>query len=137
MIKIVFPALVAAISTVTVAKDLAISDVPVVVRESFFQSYPESTVEKWDFDEDDNLFEIDARKDNLEIEAKYDSKGQLIELKEDIPLDRLPASVEEKIAKQWPGASIIGINRKVKNGQVYFDVGLKIRGKHRNVQLSE
>lgn len=115
------------------AKDLSRSDVPAAVLKAFEAQYPGVVVEKYDFDDDDNVFEIDAEKGSLEIEAKYKKDGTLVEFKEDVRAQDIPASVLNQVKEQYPKAEILGANRLFKNGKHFWDVGVKDGRKHRNI----
>ncbi len=97
-------AVLTAVATAVHAKDLAKNEVPAEVLEAFESKYPGVVVEKYDFDDDDNVFEIDAQKGTLEIEAKFRKDGTLVESKEDVRAQELPATV---LYKTFPPFYII------------------------------
>ena len=120
------------------ASDLTASQVPEAVKQSFVTRFPAASVIEWDFDEDDNLFEVDAKISQLEVEAMIDKDGKVIRTKEDVRAEDIPASVVEKVHQEWPRAEILGAN-KLTDAQkgVTWDVGLKVRSRYRNIQIAE
>lgn len=115
------------------AKDLAKSEVPEVVLNAFEAQFPDVVVEKYDFDEDKNVFEIDAEKGKLEIEAKYRKDGVLVESKEDVRAKDIPVPVLKAVKEQYPNAKVLGANRVFKNGTYFWDVGVKDGSRHHNM----
>ena len=130
-------AVLATAATAVHAKDLTKNEVPAAVLEAFESKYPSVVVEKYDFDDDDNVFEIDAQKGTLEIEAKFRKDGTLVESKEDVRAQDLPVAVLNQIKEKYPKAKVLGANRVFKDGEHFWDVGIKVRGRHRNVIISQ
>lgn len=130
-------AVLTAVATAVHAKDLAKNEVPAAVLEAFESKYPGVVVEKYDFDDDDNVFEIDAQKGTLEIEAKFRKDGTLVESKEDVRAQELPATVLNQIKEKYPKAKVLGANRVFKDGEHFWDVGIKDGGRYRNVIISQ
>ena len=130
-------AVLATAATALHAKDLTKNEVPAAVLEAFESKYPTVVVEKYDFDDDDNVFEIDAQKGTLEIEAKFRKDGTLVESNEDVRAQDLPVAVLNQIKEKYPKAKVLGANRVFKDGEHFWDGGIKVRGRHRNVIISQ
>lgn len=120
------------------ASSLAAGDVPEAVKASFADRFPNAVVVEWDFDEDDNAYEVDAKIAQNEVEAIIAQDGKILRTKEDVSSADIPASVLKKVHEQWPRAEILGANKHtdVKKG-VIWDVGLKLRNHYRNVEIQE
>lgn len=137
-IKVLGFAIVASLSLgVAQAKDLAKSEVPAAVLSAFEAQFPDVVVVKYDFDDDEKVFEIDAEKGTLEIEVKYRKDGVLLESKEDVRAKDIPAAVLNAVQEQYPKAKVLGANRVFKNGTYFWDVGVKDGRRHRNMIVCE
>ena len=100
------------------AGDLPASAVPAPVREAFAAAFPQATSLEWDWDEDDRAYEVDARDGRREIEA-------------------IPENVKSRALERHPGAEILGANKKTSDRGVVWDVGLRVKGRYRNVDIPE
>ena len=119
------------------AGDLPASSVPAPVREAFAAAFPQATSLEWDWDEDDRAYEVDAREGRREIEAVYTEAGRLIRSKVDVEAAAIPDAVKQKALKRHPGAEILGANKKTSERGVVWDVGLRVKGRYRNVDIPE
>lgn len=119
------------------AGDLPASAVPEPVREAFAAAFPQATSLEWDWDEDDRAYEVDAREGRREIEAVYTEAGRLIRSKVDVDAAAIPEAVKKKALERHPGAEILGANKKTSERGVVWDVGLRVKGRYRNVDIPE
>lgn len=94
------------------------------------------TVE-WDFEDDENAYEVEARLGQAEIKALYRENGQLISSKEDVSADKIPAPVLKQIHEKWARAEVLGANKITTPKGVVWDVGLKFRNRYHNVEIHE
>ena len=119
------------------AGDLPASAVPAPVREAFAAAFPQATSLEWDWDEDDRAYEVDARDGRREIEAAYTETGRLIRSKVDVDAEAIPENVKSRALERHPGAEILGANKKTSDRGVVWDVGLRVKGRYRNVDIPE
>lgn len=119
------------------AGDLPASAVPAPVREAFAAAFPQATSLEWDWDEDDRAYEVDARDGKREIEAVYTEAGRLIRSKVDVEAAAIPESIKARALERHPGAEILGANKKTSERGVVWDVGLRVKGRYRNVDIPE
>ena len=119
------------------AGDLPASAVPAPVREAFAAAFPQATSLEWDWDEDDRAYEVDARDGKREIEAVYTEAGRLIRSKVDVEAAAIPESIQARALERHPGAEILGANKKTSERGVVWDVGLRVKGRYRNVDIPE
>ena len=117
------------------AGDLPASAVPAPVREAFAAAFPQATSLDWD--EDDRAYEVDARDGRREIEAAYTEAGRLIRSKVDVDAEAIPENVKSRALERHPGAEILGANKKTSDRGVVWDVGLRVKGRYRNVDIPE
>ena len=135
---IILPMLLTVAAVIPVyAGDLPASAVPAPVREAFAAAFPQATSLEWDWDEDDRAYEVDAREGRREIEAVYTEAGRLIRSKVDVEAAAIPDAVKQKALKRHPGAEILGANKKTSERGVVWDVGLRVKGRYRNVDIPE
>lgn len=111
--------------------------VPAEVKTAFAQQYPLAQVMEWDFEDDENAYEVEARLGQAEIKALYRENGQLISSKEDISADKIPAPVLKQIHEKWARAEVLGANKITTPKGVVWDVGLKFRNRYHNVEIHE
>ena len=119
------------------AGDLPASAVPAPVREAFAAAFPQATALEWDWDEDDHAYEVDAREGKREIEAAYTEAGRLIRSKVDVDAAAIPEAIKSRALERHPGAEILGANKKTSERGVVWDVGLRVKGRYRNVDIPE
>ena len=119
------------------AGDLPASAVPASVREAFSAAFPQATSLEWDWDEDDRAYEVDARDGKREIEAVYTEAGRLIRSKVDVEAAAIPEAIKARALERHPGAEILGANKKTSERGVVWDVGLRVKGRYRNVDIPE
>ena len=119
------------------AGDLPASAVPAPVREAFAAAFPQATSLEWDWDEDDRAYEVDARDGRREIEAAYTEAARLIRSKVDVDAEAIPENVKSRALERHPGAEILGANKKTSDRGVVWDVGLRVKGRYRNVDIPE
>lgn len=119
------------------AGDLPASAVPAPVREAFAAAFPQATSLEWDWDEDDRAYEVDARDGKREIEAVYTEAGRLIRSKVDVEAAAIPEAIKARALERHPGAEILGANKKTSERGVVWDVGLRVKGRYRNLDIPE
>lgn len=119
------------------AGDLPASAVPAPVHEAFAAAFPQATSLEWDWDEDDRAYEVDARDGKREIEAVYTEAGRLIRSKVDVEAAAIPEAIKARALERHPGAEILGANKKTSERGVVWDVGLRVKGRYRNVDIPE
>lgn len=119
------------------AGDLPASAVPAPVREAFAAAFPQATSLEWDWDEDDRAYEVDARDGKREFEAVYTEAGRLIRSKVDVEAAAIPEAIKARALERHPGAEILGANKKTSERGVVWDVGLRVKGRYRNVDIPE
>lgn len=119
------------------AGDLPASAVPAPVREAFAAAFPQATSLEWDWDEDDRAYEVDARDGKREIEAVYTEAGRLIRSKVDVEAAAIPEAIKARALERHPGAEILGANKKTSERGVVWEVGLRVKGRYRNVDIPE
>ena len=119
------------------AGDLPASSVPAPVRAAFAAACPQATALEWDGDEHDRAYEVDAREGKREIEAAYTEAGRLIRSKVDVDAAAIPEAIKSRALERHPGAEILGANKKTSERGVVWDVGLRVKGRYRNVDIPE
>ena len=119
------------------AGSISASMVPAEVKTAFAQQYPSARILEWDFEDDENAYEVEAKLGQAEIKALYRENGQLISSKEDVSADKIPASVLKQIHEKWTRAEVLGANKITTPKGVVWDVGLKFRNRYHNVEIHE
>ena len=119
------------------AGEISASMVPDSVKSTFEKHFPEASVTEWDWDEDTQSYEVDARRGRLEIEAHISEKGELIRSKEDVTVDAIAQNVLKEVHEKWPRAEVLGANKITTPKGVVWDVGIKVRNRHHNIKIEE
>lgn len=79
-------------------------NVPAAVKTAFERSFPNTTVKKWDKEDED--FEANFSKDGKTMSATFDATGILKETETDINVSELPAPVADYIKANYKDAVI-------------------------------
>lgn len=124
-------------SSLAVAGSISESMVPSAVKSTFAQTFPTAQVIEWDFEDDDNAYEVEGRIGEREIKALIAEDGKLIRSKEDVWAQDVPAAILKQVEKKWPRAQVLGANKITTSKGVVWDVGLKFRNRHHNVKIAE
>lgn len=99
--------------------------IPAKVRTYVEKHYPKAGSVDWDFDEEENVYEAEFKRNGLEYELKLTSEGVLKYSKEDVRISNLPAPVLHYVQKEYKGYKILGANKLFIQGKYLYDVGIK------------
>jgi hypothetical protein len=120
------------------AQDLKESDVPEIIKQSFFKIYPNTNVDGWEKEGTD--YEAEFLLNKVESSAIFDANGRFKELEQEIKITELPMAATEYCAKNYVGykleevAKITNVSGKIlfeaemKKGKEYFDVMFDDKG---------
>lgn len=86
--------------------DIPASKVPEVVQIQIQKQYPNATFIEWDFDNEEDIYEVEFRLNGLKHEVKLYPNGTVCLIKANIPLQQLPPSVTSAVIRDIPGYSI-------------------------------
>ena len=106
------------------AGDIDEAQVPKVVKECVKQAYPEVKKIKWDFEEDENVYEAEFEINDLEYKLEITPEGKIVYSKEDLTIESIPDVIKEYLKKNYEGYKILGANKITKKGVVKYDVGI-------------
>ena len=87
-----------------VAVNCKAQDVPPAVKTAFEKAFPNTTVKKWD--KEDNDYEANFSKDGKTMSATFDANGAWKETETDIKVAELPVSVVNYIKTNYKDAGI-------------------------------
>jgi hypothetical protein len=79
-------------------------EIPSDVKLKFESLYPQASAVKWTKEEAN--YEAEFRDKDVEMSVVIDSKGNLLETEQEIPVNSLPESVTNYIASTYPGKKI-------------------------------
>ena len=88
------------------------------------QAYPEVKKIKWDFEEDENVYEAEFEINDLEYKLEITPEGKIVYSKEDLTIESIPDVIKEYLKKNYEGYKIMGANKITKKGIVKYDVGI-------------
>lgn len=92
------------LATVITVISCKAQDVPSAVKTAFEKYFPNTTVKKWDKEDDD--YEANFTKDGKPMSVIFDANGVWKETETDIQVTELPASVSNYIKTNYKGAGI-------------------------------
>lgn len=55
----------------------------------------------------------------------------------DVDVAAIPEAIKSRALERHPGAEILGANKKTSERGVVWDVGLRVKGRYRNVDIPE
>jgi hypothetical protein len=110
------------------SQNISKDEVPSLVLNSLKTKYPFSTDVKWQ--KHGNFYEAEFDiNDTTEVSAQIDENGNIIMEKQDIPYSELNLTVTSVIKTQFRNYKMDDIEKIEKNGNVYYQVELKRKGK--------
>jgi len=77
---------------------------PPAVETAFNKSFPNTTVEKWN--KEDDKYEAEFSKEGKSMSATFDVSGNLVETETDIEVSELPAAITAYVKTNYEGAAI-------------------------------
>ncbi|WP_156140720.1 PepSY-like domain-containing protein [Sporocytophaga myxococcoides] len=120
-----------------IGQELSENDVPVAVRNSFYELYPNMFVYEWELEKKENVYEAEFMNKGIEMEAIFRPDGSYIGTEIDIKLEDMPPDVkkafshseyakwkledtEEFKKKEGEKLYIIEVEKKKKKVKLYY-----------------
>ncbi len=126
------------LSPLAMSKDLRPADVPDAVRNYVSQHYPDARDIDWDYDKNTGLYEVDFERGRLDFELELTPDGKLVRSKEDVEARNIPRAVADAALKRYPGARILEADRLMRDGQVIWEIDVKLdNGNRREARFTE
>ncbi len=124
MKKITLLCIASAFTSITIAQDVKESAVPEIVKSSFKKKYPTVKTVKWE--KEDSNYEAGFTVNKVESSVLLDSKGNIKETENEIPISQLPKGVVEYIKKNHPTAKITEAAKITDSkGEVTYEAEIK------------
>ncbi|MFR9166159.1 MAG: PepSY-like domain-containing protein [Dysgonomonas sp.] len=111
------------------SSDIPESAVPAGVKSYITKHYPAAKNIEWEYKNKKDYYEAEFYLDGREIKLEIDSSGKLLYSKEDMFIKDIPAFATSYIKKNYPNTEILGANKRVKDGQTSYSVGVAILNK--------
>jgi len=121
------------------AKDILAENVPANVRSYVSKNYPSADYVEWEMKDNGAYYKTEFKIDaGREAKVKIANNGQLISAKEDMLLKDIPSFATNFVKKNYDNATILGANKRIDNGGVSYDVGIRFQNnqgydRHRNI----
>lgn len=103
--------------------DIAVKDVPSVVKNSFTKEYPEALEVEWE--KHDENFEVEFEVKNEDYTILYSPSGQELMEKQEISVDALPATITNELKESYADSEIEDAEKIEKEGNTYYQVELE------------
>lgn len=101
------------------------ANIPSVVMNNFQQKFSTATNVEWELEGDIYNVEFDAN--NNEHEVWIDSKGKIINHKEEIKVNQVPANIREAVKRDFPQYRIDDADKYETDGKVTYKLELDNR----------
>ncbi|WP_036150734.1 PepSY-like domain-containing protein [Maribacter forsetii] len=105
------------------AQDINPNSVPVNLRQSFKQHYPQASDVEWELDGQSYKVEFDNNR--LEHEIWYATDGKATRAEHEITSADLPQAITSVIARNYAGYKVDSIEKTTVNGSTTYDVELE------------
>lgn len=109
-------------SPIAFCQDIPAKQVPAAVIKAFNKYFPNTPKVDWEKKASQYEAEFDVKR--TEHKALFESNGQLIVYKRDIPHSQLPQTVKQAIKQQYPHYKIDKTERIARNGHLFYQVEL-------------
>lgn len=103
--------------------DIAFSEVPSVVQNTFKSNFPNSRDVEWEKYGDD--FEVDFELNDIDYSARIDAKGNLLTYKYDIDMSEIPQPIHGFFEKEYAGKIYDDSEKLVQNGVSYYQMEIE------------
>ncbi len=107
-------------------------DVSPNVKQAFNQKFPDAQNVSWN-KENNNEWEAEFKMSGMEYSANYNEKGEWLETESEIENNELPSRVSQKMAKDYPNASIKEVFKVERKEGVLYEYEFKLNGKTQEV----
>lgn len=110
---------------VIVGQNLPASKVPAVVRQAFHEKFPGVTKVAWKLKSP--TYDAEFLVNKAEVTVKFDADGKWQETESAIPRAKVPAAVNETMAKQFGGYKVIETQdmQRVDDARVRYEIHLE------------
>lgn len=121
------------------AKDILAENVPANVKSYVSKNYPSANYVEWEMKDNGAYYKAEFKIDaGREAKVKIANDGQLISAKEDMLIKDIPSFATNYIKKNYKNATVLGANKRIDNGGVSYDVGIRFKNeegydRHRNI----
>lgn len=105
------------------AQDIAQSQVPSIIVNSFKQNFPKASDVEWELKGD--VYEVDFEIGFIDHEAHYNKSGKLIRLKQEIKESDLPAEVRASAGKDFNGFRMSDVKKIDQQGAISYKMEMK------------
>jgi len=103
-------------------QNIAVSEVPSVVMNTFKNTFPAALKEDWE--KKDNNFEVEFKLGAAEHGAVLDAAGKLLLTKQEVAAAEVPAAINNVIKQEYSRYTLDEAEKIVYNGQVYYEIEL-------------
>jgi len=112
--------------------------IPVQVKKSFEQRYPNAKAVNWSFNQDDKLWDVVYEKEALEYSSSFSEAGDWLQTDINIKITELPDAVMNTLREQFLEYDIEEIERlETPEGLFYeIEVGLEEGSEERDYELT-
>lgn len=111
-----------AVSFVACDNEIASSQVPSIVKNTFMNHFPQARDTEWEIQDED--YEVSFEIDNVDYDALLDSSGNLLKYKYEIARIALPESIKSFLEKNYPQEKWENAEHIIEGNIEYFQLEL-------------
>ena len=106
---------------------IASDRVPSVIVNTVSQKFPAASKIEWE--KNGMVYEAEFHEQSSEVTVELDASGQILRVKQDIPVNSLPAVVSNLLTSRYNDLTTDDVEKIQINGQVFYQVELKGSGR--------
>lgn len=100
--------------------------VPENVKNSFTKKFPNVKKMEWEFDKEDNLWEVEFKMNKEEYEASFNEKGEWLETEKEIRFKDLPNEVKSTLELDFKNYEIEEVEYLENSKGQFYEVEVEI-----------
>jgi hypothetical protein len=102
---------------------------PSAVKKAVQKKFPDARIRGAAKEEEDGktTYEVELTVKGRSVDVALDAEGKILEIEKEVPVSRLPAAVQKKLAAKYPGAKIEKAEEitRGEDGPVRYEVAIK------------
>lgn len=122
-------------TSVTMAQDLNLSDVPDNMKDAFNKAYNKATDVEWEKEMDNYKVEFDL--DNRDHEVWYSASGTVLNKEQEITEAELPQAVRDALKSKYAGYRVDDVEMIWQNNATTYEVELEKGQDEKHVTFDE
>lgn len=113
------------------------AELPSAVLEAFKAAYPQAVIKGTSKETEKGVtyYEVESIDGMMNRDLLYTADGKTVEVEESVASGALPAAVRQVLAKAYPGNKLLKAEELTKDGQVFYELQIRFKGKASEVTI--